>query len=187
MKLLAEINEQQLGIGKVDQFGADYKLRKSARAIISNSEGKIALQHLRNYDFYKLPGGGIEQGESIEQAAKREVLEETGCDCQLGEMLGVVIEYRNQTQLIQISYCCQAKLVGKIGEPKLEDTEKYEENQNTVWVDPKKALKLLNQSKPQKLSGHYILAREKVFLKEYLEKIKLTKLNHFYDKITIDN
>ncbi|MCM1529826.1 MAG: NUDIX domain-containing protein [Alistipes sp.] len=51
--------------------------RPSARAIIIN-DGKIAMVYSQKYDYYKFPGGGIEAGESREEALIREVQEETG-------------------------------------------------------------------------------------------------------------
>lgn len=51
--------------------------RPSARAIIIK-DGKIAMVHSKKYNYYKLPGGGIEAAESMEDALIREVLEETG-------------------------------------------------------------------------------------------------------------
>lgn len=51
--------------------------RPSARAIIIQ-DGKVAMVHSRKYDYYKFPGGGIEQKEQKEAALIREVLEETG-------------------------------------------------------------------------------------------------------------
>lgn len=51
--------------------------RPSARSIIIN-EGKIALIYSRKYKYYKFPGGGIEKGESREEALIRETLEEAG-------------------------------------------------------------------------------------------------------------
>ena len=51
--------------------------RHSARSIILR-EGKVAMVHSVKYDFYKFPGGGIEQGEDPAQAIIRETLEESG-------------------------------------------------------------------------------------------------------------
>ena len=52
--------------------------RPSARAIIER-DGKVLVMHSRKYDYFKFPGGGIEQGETPEQALVREVREESGC------------------------------------------------------------------------------------------------------------
>ena len=49
--------------------------RSSARAIIIK-DGKLAMIHSLKYDYYKLPGGGIKNGEEKETALAREVLEE---------------------------------------------------------------------------------------------------------------
>ena len=104
MKILAEITERSLGIGANNEvIGGQYTFRKSARGIILNDRGEMAVQHLRKYDFYKLPGGGVEKGESIEEALKREILEEVGCAIDIVREIGVVIEYRDD--LLQILFC----------------------------------------------------------------------------------
>ena len=51
--------------------------RPSARAIIER-DGKVLVMHSRKFNYYKFPGGGIEQGETPEQALVREVREESG-------------------------------------------------------------------------------------------------------------
>ena len=51
--------------------------RPSVRGIIIQ-DGKIAMMHSLKYDYYKLPGGGIEAGESFEETLVREVREESG-------------------------------------------------------------------------------------------------------------
>ena len=52
-------------------------IRNSARSIIVR-QGKIAMIHSLKYDYYKFPGGGIEQGESPRDALRRETREEAG-------------------------------------------------------------------------------------------------------------
>ena len=51
--------------------------RPSVRGIIIK-DGRIAMMHSCRYDYYKLPGGGIEPGESLEETLVREVQEESG-------------------------------------------------------------------------------------------------------------
>ena len=51
--------------------------RDSARSIIIRN-GKVAMIHSRQYDYYKFPGGGIEKGESPIEAMIRETREEAG-------------------------------------------------------------------------------------------------------------
>lgn len=48
MKILTEISEGSLGLSdQFEQLGADYQLRKSARAILLNADGKMATQYLK--------------------------------------------------------------------------------------------------------------------------------------------
>lgn len=57
--------------------------RPAVYAIIVNN-GKILLVHLRSRDKFFLPGGGIESGERVQEALKREVREETGITIEIG-------------------------------------------------------------------------------------------------------
>ena len=52
-------------------------VRNSARSIIIR-DGKVAMVHSLKYDYYKFPGGGIEQGENPVEAMIRETREEAG-------------------------------------------------------------------------------------------------------------
>ena len=67
------------------------------------------------------PGGHIEAGESPEQAVVRETLEETGCDIECGELIGVYLWIHPQTrqQFLRIAY--EAKFISCDEEQKLDD------------------------------------------------------------------
>ena len=169
MKILKEISEGSLGLSEeFEKFGSPYELRKSARAILLNEKGEMATQYLQTYTYHKLPGGGVDQGENIEDALKREVLEEVGCQCEITRPVGITIEYRNKYKMIHISYCFVAKIVGEIGKPKLEEGE-IEEGHETLWLMPSKVLEKMNSDIPGKFEGHFILEREKAFLEEFLK------------------
>lgn len=51
--------------------------RDSARCICIRG-GKIMMVHSTKYDYYKFPGGGIEEGETLTEAMIREAREEAG-------------------------------------------------------------------------------------------------------------
>ena len=51
------------------------------------SDGQVLLVHRPRYDDWTLPKGKLDRGESFEEAALREVEEETGLVCRLGHEL----------------------------------------------------------------------------------------------------
>ncbi|MBV8597539.1 MAG: NUDIX hydrolase [Actinobacteria bacterium] len=51
-------------------------------------DGRVLLVHRPQYDDWTLPKGKVEPGESWEDAALREVAEETGLECELGDEVG---------------------------------------------------------------------------------------------------
>ncbi len=50
-------------------------------------EGQVLLAKARTTQKYVLPGGGIERGEPVEAALKREIWEETGVTVEVGAFL----------------------------------------------------------------------------------------------------
>lgn len=59
-------------------------------------EGRLLLLRQRHRDGWTLPGGLVDRGETAEQAACREVLEETGLVVEVGTAIGVVVEPRSR-------------------------------------------------------------------------------------------
>ena len=53
-------------------------------------DGKVCLVHRARYDDWSLPKGKLDEGESFEDAALREVWEETGLRCRPGRELDAV-------------------------------------------------------------------------------------------------
>ena len=51
-------------------------------------DGQVAIVHRPRYDDWSLPKGKLDPGESFEEAALREVEEETGLRCRLKHTLG---------------------------------------------------------------------------------------------------
>jgi 8-oxo-dGTP diphosphatase len=74
------------------QPGRVYVPRPGAYGLVSDGQGRIAVLQTPRGGF--LPGGGIEAGESPEEALRREVREECGFGVTVGERLGEAAEYR---------------------------------------------------------------------------------------------
>jgi len=105
----------------------------STTAIVTDGEGRIVLVKRKDNDLWALPGGAMELGESIEQAAVREVLEETGLDVEIDYLVGVysnphhVMAYDDGEVRQQFSLCFTTKLTG--GELQFDD-----ESTDIAWV-----------------------------------------------------
>jgi 8-oxo-dGTP diphosphatase len=67
---------------------------EAAGGIVLDDEGRVAIVHRPRYDDWSLPKGKLDAGESFEEAALREVEEETGMRCSLGDELDPV-RYRD--------------------------------------------------------------------------------------------
>lgn len=58
-------------------------------AVIFNQSGQVLLTRREDFDIWCLPSGGVEHGESLAEAARRETLEETGLQVRLTRLVGV--------------------------------------------------------------------------------------------------
>ena len=112
----------------------NYYRRGAARAIVQNDVGAIAIMHAATAEFYKLPGGGIDDGEETVAALHREILEEVGAKINVTGELGIVHEYRDYWKMEQTSYVYMATVDGEIGTPELTEKE-LADGFEVVWVD----------------------------------------------------
>ncbi len=69
--------------------GRQPMLFPGSRVILLNADAEILLHHRRKDDVWRLPGGIMELGESLEEAAYREVHEDVGLMCEDMKLLKV--------------------------------------------------------------------------------------------------
>ena len=69
----------------------DYDTRVAAYALVLDADERVllALWNEGDQPEWTMPGGGVELDETVEEAAVRELREETGYDVELGRLLGV--------------------------------------------------------------------------------------------------
>lgn len=164
MKLLPTIYDSDLLERAVNTSRVGYRLRTAARAIVYDDANHIALLRVGRDNYYKLPGGGIEDGEDQKQALRRELLEEIGCEAEIIGEVGEIVQYLDQIKLKQTSYCYLAKQIGEKNKPNFTD-EELEKGFEIYWAnDIDEAIKLLGSSKTNYDSGTSIVKRDLTLL-----------------------
>ncbi len=170
MELLKEITEKDIGLNNSERFALPYVLRKAARAILFNNKNEIALLYVEKNKYHKLPGGGMEEGEDLHTVLAREALEEVGTRIKINDEVGIVIEYQNESALLQISYCYIAETVGDLKVPKFTDEEKNN-GFRLLWAPFDIAVKLLLEDRPDDYTGKFIRERDLTFLQRAKQKM----------------
>src|SRR3954452_6987885 len=94
--------------------------------------GKVAVVHRPRYDDWSLPKGKLDEGESFEEGALREVEEETGLTCSITRPIGDT-SYRDRKDRV--------KLVRYFAmEPASGEFTPNDEVDELVWLEPQEAL-----------------------------------------------
>ena len=109
--------------GTTRYFALDpQEVRLSVSAVVWREPGAKELLLMQRSDngFWGLPGGYVEPGESVAEAASREVLEETGVRIEVGRLVGVysdprrqVIAYADGRRIQAVNLCFEARAVGQ--------------------------------------------------------------------------
>lgn len=151
------------------------RMRFGARGIIENENGEIAVFNKRVKNEYKLPGGGVDDGELPIDAFKRESMEETGCEIGNIELIGEIEEEQSDENFIQHSYVFKSKVKNNTNTLNLTEKEK-DEGAILHWLKPCEALEKMQNCIDNLSSSTYdniyrsrfMVKRDIAILKAYL-------------------
>lgn len=144
--------------------------RKIVRAIVfDDQENYYFVRAKRDDDFGKATlietsGGGVEAGEDLETALKRELKEELGAEVEIMHKIGIVSDYYNLIHRHNINnyYLCKAI---SFGEKHLTPDEINEFHLSTLKLSYDEALREYNCCANTRI-GKLIAARELPILKQ---------------------
>lgn len=97
--------------------------RQAVRAVIVDAAGAVYLMHATRFGYYKLPGGGMDPGETRAEALHREIAEETGFRVEIGAGIGRTVQYDRGENFRQDSFCYLARLLERGAAPALTASE----------------------------------------------------------------
>lgn len=173
MNLICKLTDKDIGEEYSEIINP--KTRLGARGIVIRDDDKIAIFNKANKNEYKLPGGGIENDETPEEAFKREVLEETGCIVNIIEKIGITEEYKCQSNFKQISNVFYGKVIEDTKQLHTTQKEK-DEGAKLLWETPQKALQLITECYDKLVKSDYgsvyatkfIVLRDRKILEFYI-------------------
>lgn len=133
--------------------------RKSGRAVLIDNDSVILMYRNRLKDnklieYYGIPGGGIEKGESSKEATIREIKEELGLNIEIKEFLGMVEDKHN------IGYVYSTNILG--GNLKLGGEELDQNNPNNYYE--------IRKIKISELDKYNILEENKNLIRKAYDK-----------------
>lgn len=150
-----------------------HDLRPTVRGIIEK-DGKLALVYKKEYDYYAFPGGGIDEGETYEEALIREVKEETGLTVipeSITEYGGALRLNKStrfpETVFEQENFNFKCKVLDEVGEQNLDD-EEAEEGFELAFVTQEEARRKNRYDDHGPENGGIWMERENILIEMHM-------------------
>lgn len=173
MQLIARITDRDVGSGEPNII--DSVSRYAARGALLDHDNRAAMMYMSRLDLYKLPGGGIEAGESREAAFLREIKEETGFDAAILHELGCIEEHKGRNRFMQMSYCYAARSEGKNAAGTALSGKEKELGMETRWMPISEAIghMTLAAQAHHDYSTRFMILRDRMILEEAARRLRL--------------
>ena len=131
----------------------------SVNVVVVNDAGEVLMIRRSDNDNWAVPGGAIDLGESMVEAAVRETREETGIDCEISGLVGIysdpkhVLLYTSNGEVRQ-EFSILLTAVATGGQP-----TPSSESSDVRWV-PREDLASYQMDRSMRLRlGHYLAGR----------------------------
>ncbi|WP_329428078.1 NUDIX domain-containing protein [Streptosporangium sp. NBC_01495] len=135
---------------------APNSLVPSVNVVVVNDAGDILMIHRTDNDNWAVPGGAIDLGESLPDAAIRETLEETGITCEITGLVGTYTDPRHVILYTSNGEARQEFSIVLCGRPISGEPTPSDESREVRWV-PRDQVDSLTMDRSMRLRiGHYL-------------------------------
>lgn len=131
----------------------------SVNVIVVNDDSEILLIRRTDNDNWAVPGGAIDLGESVAQAAIRETKEETGIDCQLTGIVGIYSDPKHVIHYTSNDEVRQEFSILLMGRPVEGEPTPSDESREVHWIAPNDIESLRMDRSMRLRIGHYLEKR----------------------------
>jgi len=140
-----------------------YNIRNAVRIVLFDRNGSVPMIFTPKLGYHKLPGGGIEPGESKLRALAREIKEEVGATFRITGTVGTTVEWKNRWHQRQTSCCYTGKIITK-GLPTYTEEEHNSEFRVVWFPSIDEIIETLNKDISKEYEWPFIKRRERAFL-----------------------
>ena len=126
---------------------------RASGIIVKNNKISLMRQIYKGEDFYNLPGGGLEDNETLEQTCKREIKEEFNINVKIGRLIYILDTPSRLNFVFECKYLSGKIKLGGPEKIRMKDNDKY----FVEWIDISKLKKInLQPEKTQEALSKYL-------------------------------